>query len=169
MFQQRGRDTLCLQQAGTAQTQRTIDHGRVVEDEVALAARGAVVVDQGDRRIDQPLRQLLRIGQSCGGGQEARNAAVEAAEALQPAQHIGHMAAEHPAVDMQLVQHHVAQPSQQFGPLGVVRQDAGVQHVRVAEDDTGLPADAGALALRGVAVVGGGPQRIVNCRLLIVN
>ena len=162
MRQQCGRKSLGLQQAGAAQAQLTVDDRRVVEDEVALALGGAVMVDQRDRRLDQPLGQLLRVCQRRRGAKEVRVAAVEAADALQAAQHVGHVAAEDAAVGVQLVQHHVAQAAQQFGPLRMVGQDAGVQHVGIRQDGTCLASDAAALALRGVAVVGGGPQRIDN-------
>jgi hypothetical protein len=41
------------------------------------------------------------------------------------------MAAEDAAVDMQLVDHHVAQVGKERRPAGVVGQDTLVQHVRV--------------------------------------
>ena len=64
------------------------------------------------------------------------------------------MAAEDAAVAVQLVDHDVAQVLEEPDPLGVVRQDAGVEHVRVGDDDVAGLADAAAHGGRRVAVVG---------------
>ncbi len=64
------------------------------------------------------------------------------------------MAAKDAAVGVHLVQDDVAQPLEKGRPAGVVGQDAGVQHVGVADQDLGRLADAGPLILGRVAVVG---------------
>ena len=61
---------------------------------------------------------------------------------------------------MHLVQHDDAQIGEEAGPARMLGQDAGVQHVRIGEDDACRVADLGALSGRGVAIVGGaGGQR----------
>lgn len=45
-----------------------------------------------------------------------------------------------------------------FGPFGVMGQDAGMQHVGVGEDDVGPLSNGAAGVLRGVAIVGEGPD-----------
>ncbi len=64
------------------------------------------------------------------------------------------MRAEHAPVDVHLVNHHILQVGEELRPAGVVRQDAGVQHVRVGDDDPGILAHFGPGGLRCVAVVG---------------
>jgi hypothetical protein len=123
---------------------------------VPLAARGAGLVDQLHRRLDEPLCQLLRVADGRGRGDEDRVAAVVRADALEPADHVGHVAAEHPAVGVQLVDHHVAQVLEEVRPLGVVRQDAPVQHVRVGHHHVAAIAQDAPRLGRRVAVVGEG-------------
>jgi len=62
------------------------------------------------------------------------------------------------ATIVQLIDDEVAQVLEQLGPFGVVRQNAGVQHVGIGEDDVGALADGFARILRRVAVVGEGAQ-----------
>ena len=67
-------------------------------------------------------------------------ASVKIAQAHQPAEHVRQVAAEHTPVGMDLVNDDIAQVLKQFDPLGMMRQDAGVQHVRVGNHDmAGLP------------------------------
>ena len=60
--------------------------------------------------------------------------AVELAYAPEPPYHVGKIRAEHAPVGVYLVYHHVAEVLKQLYPLGVVRQYARVQHVRVGHD-----------------------------------
>ncbi len=97
-------------------------------------------------------------------------------QAPQPAEELGDVAAEGAAERVELVDHHVAEAPEERAPPLVVRQQAGVEHLRVGEHDVGLLADPGALLGRGVAVVGPGhhlrevergerPQLVVGQRL----
>ena len=79
--------------------------------------------------------------------------AVGAGEPPQPAQHVGHVRAEHPAVDVRLVDHHPGEVGEHVAPVAVVGQHAHVQHVRVGQDQVGALADRPALLARRVAVV----------------
>ena len=78
------------------------------------------------------------------------------ADPQQPAQDVGDVAAEHAAVRVQLVDDDVAQLLEQLEPLGVVRQDRRVEHVRVGHDDLAGGPDRGPDRGRRVAVVGRG-------------
>ena len=98
-------------------------------------------VHQRDRRFDQPLGQFRWVADGGGGQDELRLRPVEGRHALQPADDIGDVRAEHAPVGMHLVDDHEAQVAQEIRPVGVVRQDAGVQHVGVGEDDAGVFAD----------------------------
>ena len=68
------------------------------------------------------------------------------------------MASEHAPVGVQLVHHDVAQVFEEPGPASVVRQHAGMQHVRVAEDDVGPPAYRPSRVAGRVSVVCEGPD-----------
>ena len=74
------------------------------------------------------------------------------------------MAAEHAAIGVQLVEDDVAQVFEDARPLRVVRQDAGVQHVRVREDDVAAFANGFARVAGRVAVVGEDAELIVEAR-----
>jgi len=99
---------------------------------------------------------LARVGHGGRAADEDRVSAVEAAHPLQAPEHVGQVAAEHPAVDVQLVHHHVREVGEELLPLGVVRQDARVEHVRVGDHHVALPADGLPGVVRRVAVVGEG-------------
>ena len=147
-------DFLRFQQAAAPQAQFGIDEGRVVEEEVLFAGGRAIFVDEGDGRFDQAVGVFGGVGDGGRGEDEVGISAVEAADAAQAADHVGHVRAEHAAVGVDFVDDDDAQAAEKLGPVGVVRQDAGVQHVGVAEQQSGAFADAFALALRRVAVVG---------------
>ena len=80
------------------------------------------------------------------------------ADPPQPGQHVGDVRSEHAAVDVGFVDHHVAQAVQRLGPDAVRRQDPGVQHVGVGQDQVRPAPHLASLRLRRVAVVDRQPQ-----------
>ncbi len=86
----------------------------------------AVVVNQSERLFDQPLDQLLRVGDGRRATDELRARAVESADAFQAAEDVGHVAAKHPAIGVHFVHDYVPQTGEQAGPFGVMGQDTGV-------------------------------------------
>jgi len=98
----------------------------------------------------------MRVADGGRAQDELRAHAVERADALEPADHVGDVAAEHAAVGMDLIDHHVAQVLEELRPLGVVRQDRLVQHVRVADHDVAVQADRLARVAGRIAVEGEG-------------
>jgi len=68
------------------------------------------------------------------------------------------VAAEDAAVRVQLVDHHVLEILEEVHPLGVMRQDPRVQHVRVGQHEVGPRPHRAPRVLRGVAVVGEHPH-----------
>ena len=72
--------------------------------------------------------------------------AVPLAQAAEPPQQQGHVAAEHAAEHVQLVDHDVAQAHEEGRPAGVVRQDPRVEHVGVGHDHRRRPAGPRPLA-----------------------
>ena len=138
----------------SADAQLPVDHRRIDEEEHLLAARRAGLLHQLERRLHQRLGQLPRVGDRRRRADERGVGAVVLAHAPETPQHVGEVAAEHAAIGVQLVDHHVAQVLEQLGPARVVRQDARVDHVGVAQHHVRAAADRAARVLRRVAVVG---------------
>ena len=82
-----------------------------------------------------------RVGDRRAREHEARLGAVGARQPPQAPQHVGHVRAEHAAVDVRLVDHHPGEVGAARRPSSVVRQHAHVQHVRVREDQVRAVAD----------------------------
>ena len=108
---------------------------RVDDEDVLATRRGAVVVHQLDRRLEDALRQLARVGDGGAGADEDRVGAVVVADAPQAADDVGDVAAEQAAVGVQLVDDDELEVLEQLEPLRVVRKDGGVEHVRVGDHD----------------------------------
>ena len=152
------RDSPRLVDIAAPNPQLPVDHGRIVEEEIFFARRRAVAVDHFEGRLGQGLGQLAGIGDGRRGADELRRRSVEFADAAQPPQQIRHVAAVNAAIVVQLVDDPVAQLLEQLGPLGVMRQDAGMQHVGIGHHDAGPLPDRLARVLRRIAVVGEGAQ-----------
>ena len=83
-------------------------------------------------------------------------AAVEFAQAHQPAQDVREVAAEDAPVGVDFIDHNIPEVLKQLYPLGMVRQDAGMQHVRIGYHDMPRLADGFPRSCRCVPVVGVG-------------
>jgi hypothetical protein len=134
---------------------RLHDRG-IDEQDVALARRRAVAVDEADRPAGQHLGQLGRVPDRRRAAHDDRPTAVVGADAQQSTEHIRDVAAEHAAVRVQLVDDDELELLEQLEPLGVVGEDRRVEHVRVGHDDLPGRSDLGADRGRRVAVVGRG-------------
>ena len=142
---------------GTAAGERIVAERRgIPQREVFAAARRAVVVDHFDVAADQARGQLARIGDRRAGGQKHGPRAVVFADPHQAAEHGRHVGTQDAAIRVDFVDHDVAQFGKERGPLRMVRQDRGVQHVGVREHEIGLAANAAALRGGRVAVVHAG-------------
>jgi hypothetical protein len=64
------------------------------------------------------------------------------------------MASENTTISVQLIEHDVAQVLKQTNPSRVVRQDPGVEHVKIREDDVTAIPNRGAGIARSIAVIG---------------
>ena len=120
---------------------RLVDQRRVPHRHLAPGPRRAVVVDQLERRPDQPLGQLDRVGDRRRGEQEARLRAVGARHPAQPPQHVGDVGAEDAAVGVGLVDDDPVEVGEEVAPALVVGQQADVEHVGVGEDEVVAAAD----------------------------
>ena len=116
--------------------------------------RRAVVVDQLDRCLEDALGELARVGDRGAGADEDRVGAVVGADPPQAPDDVRDVAAEEPAVGVQLVDDDELQVLEELEPLRVVREDRRVEHVRVGDDDLAGRADDAAHVGRRVAVVG---------------
>ncbi len=148
------RDALGFRGARAAQPLHRIDDGRIIEDHRLAARPGAAPVHKDDRLLHERLGELPGIGDRRRAEDEGRVRAVEGGDALQPPNHVADVAAEYAAVAVHLVDHDVFEARKEGYPLGVVRQDAGVEHVRIADDDASRGARHGAQRGWRIAVVG---------------
>ena len=156
LLEERESDVPRAVERGSPDAEGTVHHRRVVDREVALAPRRAAAVDEGHRLARERLGQLLRVADGGRRAQELRVGAVEPAQAPQAPEDVGHVGAVHAAMAVQLVHHHVAEVLEKLHPLGVVGQDALVQHVGVGDDHVGAGADGLAGVAGRVPVVGEG-------------
>ena len=147
-------DPLAGEQRRRSNPELLVGDGWVQDQDVLPPSGSAVVVDQLDRCLEKPLRQIPRVGDGGAGTDEDGIRAVMAADASQPSHHVGHVAAEQPAVGVELVDDDEAQVLEKLEPLRVVRKDRGVEHVRVGDDHLPRTADHAAHVGRCVAVVG---------------
>ena len=129
------RQALPGEERRAADAELLVGDRRVDDEDVLAARRSAVVVDQLDRRLEDALGQLARVGDGGAGADEDGVGAVVAADAPQAADDVGDVAAEQAAVGVQLVDDDVLQVLEQLEPLRVVRKDGGVEHVRVGDHD----------------------------------
>ena len=130
--------------------------GGLYRMKVLADRRRTALIDEDDLLLEEVFRVLPGICHRRGTADEDGVLSVEAADPFQPPEHVGHMAAEDSAVDVKFVHHHVLQVGKELLPLGVVRQDAGVQHVRVGDHHVALLADRLPGVVRRVAVIGEG-------------
>src|SRR5688572_820878 len=100
-----------------------------------LTFAGAALRNKFEWLTNQLFRKFTRIGNRCRCTDELRLAAVKLTNARQPPKQICHMASENSAVHVQLVEDDEFEILEQPRPLRVVREDALVQHVGIAQDD----------------------------------
>ena len=120
---ERQRPTLGQRQRRAPGSGRAVEDRRIDQQQVLLAGRRAVAVDRPYRPAGQQLRQLARIADGCRAAHDHRPAAVVVAQAQQAPEDIGHVAAEHPAVRVQLIDHDHPQLLEQLEPLRVMGED----------------------------------------------
>src|SRR5436309_1622391 len=82
------------------------------------------------------------------------SALVETTARTMPSQHVAEMTPEDAAIRVQLVDDDVSKILEQLRPSRMVRQDARVQHVGIAQDEMRARPDRPPSVLRRVAVVG---------------
>eukprot|EP00962_Isochrysis_galbana_P046743 scaffold18892_cov183-Isochrysis_galbana.AAC.4 len=135
---------------------------RTPQGDGAAGGRSAVPAHAGDG-IGAQSRERRHVLPGVGDGgraaDEDRARAVQRAHPPQPPQHQRHMRPPHPVIAMCLVEHNQPQPAQHFGPLSVMRQHGGVQHVWVGRKRVRAPPQLRTVGLGRVAVEGR-PQKV---------
>jgi len=81
---------------------------------------------------------------------------VEPADPFETPKHVGHVTAENSAIDVKFIYDYIFQVGEELLPFGVVRQNTGVQHVRVGDHHVALLADSLSGVVRCVTVIGEG-------------
>ena len=152
-----------------ANPQRAIHHRRIVKHKSFLRGGRAVGIQNLHIRLQKLAGQLARIGDRRRAANKLRIAAIKIRDAPQSPQHVAKMAAEHAAIGVQFIQHDVSQILEQPRPARVVRQNSGVQHVRIGQYDVAFFADGFARVAGRVAVVGKDAESVVEPLIQIVN
>ena len=162
-------------QVGAANSELRVDDRRIVEKEMLFARRRSVLIHQDNFAFEDLAGQLRGIGDGRRRADKLKSGAVEGGNASQPPEDVAQVAAEYATVGMELVDDHVAKILKKLRPFRMVRQYAGVKHVRVGDDQVSPRTNGFAGVLRGIAVVGEGAnvglQRIpqaVDFRQLIL-
>ena len=139
---------------------------RVEEQHVARRPPGPGTGDLAGGRVDEQSGVFARIADGGRGEDKGRIGAVEGADALEPPQHPGHVAAEHAAVGVHLVDDHMAKAREKMTPFGMVGEQAEVEHIRVGDEHRRRQlADLPAPVIGGVAVVDGRRSGMTPYRL----
>ena len=139
--------------------------GRIPDDDLAFRARRRIALDDGRGLSRQRGGELARVRDRRRREQELRLGPVDPRQPPEAAQHVRDMGAEHPAVDVRLVDDDVGEVREDVSPAVVVREDADVEHVRIREDEVRPLADLPAPLAGGVAVVDRRPEPLQSeCR-----
>src|SRR6267143_3602805 len=85
--------------------------------------------------VGQITSAVAGIGDGRGAADELWIAAVETCNPAKAAENVTQMAAEDAAVSVQFVENDVAEIFKKARPASVMREDAGVQHVRIGQDN----------------------------------
>ena len=80
-----------------------------------------VIVHEGHRLLDQSLGQFNRVGNRGRSQNELGRRTIKVGDSFQATQNVGHVRAEHPAIDVHLVDYHKLQMPEKIGPQGVMR------------------------------------------------
>ena len=147
------RDARGFIDVAAADPQRAIDDGRIVKNKSFLRGGSAVGVEDFDFRFEKARREVTRIGDGRGATNELRIAAIESRDAAEPAQNVAQVAAEDSPIGVQFIENDISQIFEEARPARVMRQDSGVQHVGVGQDDVPFFTNRTARVGGSVAVV----------------
>src|SRR5262249_5749064 len=143
---------------GGAKAERLVGERWVPEDDRSLSARGAVVSDYRRLDAEQAVDELARVRDRRRRQQELRLGAVDLGRPPQTPEAVCDVGAEDTAVDMRLVDDHVAEVREHVSPAVVVWEHADMEHVWIGQDEVRPAADLPATLRLGVAVVDCGSE-----------
>src|SRR5690606_12046808 len=143
-----------FQYRASADTESRMDNRRIVEDNMLLARRCTVLVNQLVGAVGQVFRQLFWIGDGGGCTDKDRIAAVKFTDPLEPADNMWHMCAEYAFVSMQFIDDYIMKVLENRDPFCMMRQNSGMQHVRIGHDNLPCFTHLGPDCRRSVSVVG---------------
>src|SRR6266436_5854415 len=151
-----------------ADAQGAVHDGRIVENESFFRGGRAIRIEDFDFGLKKAGSEVAGVGDGCGAADEIRIAAVEASDATKAAEDVAEVAAEDAAVGVQLVEHDVAEAFEEARPARVMREDPGVQHVRVGQDDVAFFANGFAGVSGSVAVISKNSEAAVETLVEVV-
>jgi len=154
--QERQGPALGQREGGATGTRRRVHDRRVHQQQVLLARRRPVAVDQPHGPPREGLGQLRGVSDGGRAADDDRVRPVVRTQPQQPAQHVGDVGPEHTPVRVELVDDDDAELLEQLEPLGVVGEDRRVEHVGVGDHHLACLADGRADGRRRVPVIAGG-------------
>ena len=150
---ERCHQTRRLSERACADAELLVEELGVPERDRPLRARRGVVADHGDVDAEQRAREPFGVRDRRGGEQELGLGAVDPRDPPEPAEDVADVRAEHTAIDVCFVDHHVGEVREHVAPAVVMGEDADVQHVGVGQHEVRPLADLPAALDLGVAVV----------------
>ena len=148
---------------GQARDMTALAFFRFHEDEMPFCLRGATFMNDVDGSLllaDELLSEFLGVGDGCRKQNELRGAAIKAADPLKTPENLRHVAPENPPVRVHFIDNHEPQLLPEGFPLGVVRQQSIMEHVRIGEQDVGMIGlESWSLIGSGIPVVDRGAEK----------
>ncbi len=138
------------------QAEAFIDHRRVIEQKMAFAAGRAVLIDDGHGFPGQLFGQFPRIANRCRSQDKLRAGPVELRYALQAPNDVRHMRAKNAPVGVHFVDDHKAQMAEKIHPVGVMRQNAGMEHIGVGKNQPRRFTDGGTFGGWSIPIINRG-------------
>ncbi len=131
-----------------------LNEGWIIQDEVAFTLGGTAFFDGVDIDAEEASGVVFGVGNGGRRRDEPGFAPVEFTDTLQAAKDEGNVTAEDTPVGMEFIDDDEFQVFEEFSPFDMVRQDAGVQHIGITEDNMAAFTDGAPDILGGIAVVG---------------
>ncbi len=152
-----------------ADAQSAIHNGWIVKDESFFRGRSAIgTEDFNNFGFKKSFSEIAGVGDGGGTTDELGIAAVKAGDAAEAAEDIAQVAAEDAAVGMQFIEDDVAEVFEEASPARMVREDAGVQHVWIGQNDVTFFANGFASVGGRVAVVSENAEAVFQTPVEVV-
>src|SRR5262249_24227414 len=130
--------------------------------------RRAIRIQHFDFSFDQARNKFAQISNHSGATNKLQLASIKPHDTAQPTKNVAKMAAENATINIEFVQHDIAQILEQARPAHVIRQDSGVQHVRIHQNHIAFFADGFACIGEHIAVVNENPETVSEPLIQII-